>query len=411
MLRIGNRKSLGVPRELVLFGCCLLQGGSLGIVQNSMGVFFQAICSDLGFSSGGIALYRTISGLSSCIMLPFVGKILYRTDSRVSMTVCAVLYAGSTMLMGSFSQLWQWYGTSFIQGLAGAMLLYASAPIILANWYPDKMGFAVGISGSFSGLMGMVGNMATGKVVEALGWRIAYMAAGGISMLMLLPATLFLIRLSPDHTMVSQPKQKQAPAKLTPKQWLPAFLVAFMSTATMFCVGFSPVIVTFTTSIGHTAMYGTLLVSITMLSNAVGKILLGRVNDRYGLGVCCMLGTVISVAAFAFFFASQKLWLNIGGVLYGIGMALSVVTPPLLVQKFYSNEVYPYVFSVVITVYTFASAFAPSALGTIYDLTGSFDNALWLCMGLSALFAAMGFLLKVLCKCKEFGKISLTVTK
>ena len=108
---------------VVLLGCCLMQGGSLGLVQNSMGVFFSAVSRDLGFSLGGISLYRTISGLSSCLLLPLVGRILYCLDTRVSLTVSSVVYAGITLLMAGFTQLWQWYAASFFLGLAGAMLL------------------------------------------------------------------------------------------------------------------------------------------------------------------------------------------------------------------------------------------------------------------------------------------------
>ena len=42
MMQCSKSRS-GRKAWIVLLGCCLLQGGSLGLVQNSMGVFFSAV--------------------------------------------------------------------------------------------------------------------------------------------------------------------------------------------------------------------------------------------------------------------------------------------------------------------------------------------------------------------------------
>ena len=397
-----NNKKNDRSAWLVLLGCCLMQGGSMGIVQNSMGVFFQAISSDLGVSLGGISFYRTINALASCLLLPFVGKILYKADTRITLTISALLYGGSTMLMSTFTRLEQWYGASVVLGLASAMLIMASAPIILANWFTDKLGFAVGLSASFSGLMGMVGNMGAGKIATELGWRAAYVAVGGCSLLLLLPATLFLIHLQPEgcrEVRKSEPKYH-----LTARQWIPAGIIAAMVTTVVLCTGFSPEIVPFSVSLGKTVSYGTFLVSLTMLSNAFGKILLGRINDRHGLVACGVIGAVIAAASFLFLFSSRELWLNVGGVLYGIGMALALVTPPLLVRKFYAQQVYPQVYSMVMMLFTMFSSVGPGLFGAMYDHSGSFQGVLWLCIALSLAYLALGGVLQQMLRRKNYVK-------
>ena len=100
-----DRKSL--RPWLVLLGCCMMQGGSMGVVMNTMGLFFTAISQDLGFPVGGISFYKTVAGLSSCMLLPFVGKVLYRYDTRLTLSLHAVGMAPCPGLMGLFQKLWQ----------------------------------------------------------------------------------------------------------------------------------------------------------------------------------------------------------------------------------------------------------------------------------------------------------------
>ena len=387
MMQCSKSRS-GRKAWIVLLGCCLLQGGSLGLVQNSMGVFFSAVSADLGFSLGGISLYRTICGLSSCLLLPFVAKILYSVDTRVSLTVSSVLYAGITLLMSAFTQLWQWYAASFFLGLASAMLLNAAAPIILENWYPQSLGFAVGLSASFSGFMGMLGNLGAGWLTERLGWRHAYLIVGLMSMAMLLTASLFLIRLAPEGAQVTGPRARTDRPRLPLKAWAPAGLITLMSMAITFCVGFSPEIVAFCGASGRTVAFGTSMVSLTMLTNALGKLLLGRIHDRFGLKTCCLTGSLIAAASFALLLLPQTLPIVVGSVLYGIGMATSIVTPPLLVRACYGPRDYPRVYSVVLMLFTLGSSFGPSAIGAMYDASGSFHGAVLVCMA-----CALGYLL------------------
>ena len=45
---------------IILAGCCILQGASLGLVNNCAGVFFSPVCEDLGFEMGQLTFYRTL---------------------------------------------------------------------------------------------------------------------------------------------------------------------------------------------------------------------------------------------------------------------------------------------------------------------------------------------------------------
>lgn len=379
---------------LVLLGCCMMQGGSMGVVMNTMGLFFSAVSRDLGFSVGGISFYKTVAGLSSCILLPFVGKVLYRFDTRVTLSLSALVMAVCTALMGTFQALWQWYLSAFLLGIASAMLLSTSEPIILANWFCEKLGLAIGISAAFSGVMGMVCNMAFERVIFAWGWRAGYYVTGGLCLLMILPMTLFVIRLEPGMVGCSpygvpreagQPEEKML--EMSRKGRLGVLTALFLAAGVMqFCVGFSAQIVTYATAMGKTMATGAFLVSCSMIANAGGKVLLGQVNDARGLKLACVTGAAFGVPAFLVLFSDRIPMMTAGCLLYGAAMSLAVIMPPLLTKKFFRGREYPKAFSLVMMLSTFTSSFSTGILGWMYDRCGSYGPSLLLCLTLCIVF-------------------------
>lgn len=388
---------------LVLLGCCMMQGGSLGVVMNSMGLFFTAVSADVGFSVGGISMYKTIAGLSSCILLPFVGRVLYRFDTRLTLSASALVMGVCTILMAGFQELWQWYLSAFVLGIASAMLLTTSEPIILANWFHEKLGLVIGISAAFSGVMGMVCNMALERVIHAMGWRFAYLVTGLVCLVMILPMTLFVVRLKPE--MVGcKPYGKQQDVSAPEEAPLPMsrgsrFVVVCALTVStglmMFCIGFSAQIVTYATSMGKSMATGAFLVSCSMIANAAGKVLLGQIHDARGLKWTCVAGVLFGIPAFCLLFSSSTAAMTAGCLFYGAAMSLGVIGPPLLTRKFFRGSDYPKTFSVVMMLSTLASSFSTGILGWMYDCSGSYGPALWLCMGmcLSFLVLCVGMLI------------------
>ena len=45
-------------------GCCIMQGASLGLINNCSGVFYSPVCQDLGFEMGKFTLYRMLYSIS-----------------------------------------------------------------------------------------------------------------------------------------------------------------------------------------------------------------------------------------------------------------------------------------------------------------------------------------------------------
>ena len=130
----------------MLIGCCLLQGGSLGIVHNCRGIFYAPVIEDLGFGMGAFTFYVLFFGVCSCIVLPFVGTLFRRIDSRILLGGASLVFSGTVFAMGFFRTLPAFYIAGALQGFAGAFLMFYPAPYILGNWFHKKRGLAVGLA-------------------------------------------------------------------------------------------------------------------------------------------------------------------------------------------------------------------------------------------------------------------------
>ena len=155
----------------MLAGCCLLQGGAMGLVNNCRGIFISPVTSDLGFSMSSFTLYMFVSAVCGCIVMPFVSRMFERIDSRLLLGGAGLLFSGSVFSMGFADSILFFQIAGVVQGISGAFLMFYPAPFILGNWFYKKSGLAVGICSSFSGVIGILFNPIGNAVIERFGWR------------------------------------------------------------------------------------------------------------------------------------------------------------------------------------------------------------------------------------------------
>lgn len=183
---------------LVLLGCCALQGGSLGLINNCAGLYYAPVCNDLGFEMGAFTFYRMLYSISSALTLPLAAKLLQKFDVRVTISAAVTVFGLCNVMMGTFTELGQWYAIGILQGVASSFLCFLPAPVLLTNWFHKKSGTAIGISAAFSGLVGMMGSSGLGAAIPVFGWRVCYAATGLICIALILPFSIFVLRYRPE---------------------------------------------------------------------------------------------------------------------------------------------------------------------------------------------------------------------
>ncbi len=384
----------------VLVACCMMMLGGQGIINNCSGLFYAPAAEAYGVGRGDISFYRTIANLATCCALPLAGKYLPRVNVRVVCPIAMTIICISAALMPSCTDVWMWYVIGAIQGLLGAFIFLVPAPVILANWFYKRSGFAVGFAMAFSGLGGVIFNPIISAAIAAWGWQTAYLVYAACAAVVSLPFLIFVLRFKPEdmglkpygweesqeeklvEAEAANPPEAERPgvtlhdAVRTPAFWLTLLLAGLIAFSTTYYQHFSG----FATSIGwDTVMAGT-LVSACSLGNMVLKLIYGALADKIGAKRSTLIALLVCIMGFVIFLTMQQtiMAMYIAAVCYGATLALTAVGAPIITKAIFGLKDYSRIFSRVTIATYLIGAIGMSGIAYIYDFFGSYNPAFML---------------------------------
>lgn len=205
----GNSKAIQrsrlIERSPVFYGWIILVVGTLGMMMTTPGqtvgvaVFVDSLVQDLGVSRASVSLMYTLGTLAGALTLALTGRMLDRHGPRTGIVVITVLFALSCVWMGLVSNLFTLFiGFTLIRSLGQGALMLASQHVINI-WFVRRRGFAIGLSGLGLAVATAFAPMLIGQLIESWGWRVAYVALGGIVAVTILPLGALLFRAHPER--------------------------------------------------------------------------------------------------------------------------------------------------------------------------------------------------------------------
>lgn len=194
---LGSRETGAVrrpfPYRWVIVAAAIVLLAGLSGAQLSFGVFLRPVSEDLGWTnaaiSGAMSLCVGIAGLTGV----FMGRFTDKHDVRIVIAIGTLAGVAGHLLLATVGSLWLFYlffgvGVGICAGCS-----YTPANATVSKWFPEeKRALALGIA-----LTGMVVGqtvLAPGisRVIEARGWRFAYLmlavvvlVCGVVSMLLM----------------------------------------------------------------------------------------------------------------------------------------------------------------------------------------------------------------------------------
>lgn len=376
---------------LVLAGCCCLQAGGLGVMLNSAGVFFSPVCVELGFTQGGISAYLTFYSWSTCVGMLLVARFFPRLDTRVLMSACAIFVILALGLMSIYDELWQWYASGVVFGLAGSFLFVVPAPILIGNWFYCRAGLATGVAMAFSGIGAAAFSPLFTLLIGQIGWRATYVVAAAIAAVLILPWTLFVFRFSPEKMGLKpygwvgeRPGADQdagSPLRqgATLRQALPtaAFALLFLFAGMSSCYGaYNSQLPNFALTAGMSALFGAGLVSFSQMGNIFSKVVMGWLTDRLGIYITVILQLALVAASMVIFMlAPSAEALCVAAFLFGFQNNLVSASTPLLIKSVFGIRSYTEIFSFVRLGTGIIGGIGITAVALSYDAFGTYEIA------------------------------------
>lgn len=383
-----EKKETGFPWRALLCSCLFLGGGQ-GILINTLGLFTHSVCAAQGFGVGLFSVQMSMSSLAMMAGFMVAGKVMEKFNIKLLLLFCTAVQVGVFVLYGQMTQLWMFYISSVLRGLACVIPSYMIGPLLISNWFESKRGLAMGIALSSNGIFGAAFSVLGGKLIATIGYQSAYVVLGGCAGLLMVSATLLCVphpamcgkRAYGAKTDVAQVQETQEQAGISKAQAIRSvpFLLLFITVSVVVCAAaFIPQIGVFAAEKGFPIDQAGSFVGVFMVGSLLGSFFLGWLNDRVGVrnGTVTALAVGALALAMLVISASNIMLLVIGLTLLGIASASAGVQPPLIIGSLFGQRDYVAIYGVMQIAISLGSVIATPAYGFVFDAAGNYNPAL-----------------------------------
>lgn len=389
----------------IVLGCLLITCTMVPPIMALSNKFLIQVTGDLGISRSAFTLANTILQGLGIFISPIVSSKLAKGNMRriqcVSIIGFVLSYASYSLAQNALHL----YISSFFTRIFFLNSALIPVSMIITNWFVKKRGLAMSIAMAGIGIGGTIFSPVITALLDSFGWRRTYQIMALIILVFALPAAFFLLRKKPEdmgllpygseETSSSQKTSKPTPVfTLEVKDcWCRMFFWLFL--IGMFCNGlintgalghFPPAIEEM-----HGAQIQALVVSMYSMVGIFGKIVLGWLNDRYGVVVSTAFGCITFAISFIFMFLGDNVsMLYIMALLFGLGDAIGTVTPPLITSAIFGAEKYGKAYGIANSFTQVGLSLGSLMVAAIYDTNGSYNTA-WILLLILTFGALVGW--------------------
>ncbi|MEM7535247.1 MAG: MFS transporter [Chloroflexota bacterium] len=389
------------------YGWISLIAGAVAIVMTSPGqtyvvsVLIEPMIAELGISRSLVSILYAIGTIVGGLALPTLGRLIDRYGTRTVATCVAVIAGFSCIYMNWVQNVVMLTIGFILLRLFAHGGLTLSSQNVINQWWIERRGTVMGISGMMFGLIGFgVFPNIVHQLVEWQGWRWAYIWQGIAFFVIMLPVALLLFRSKPEDyglepdgglkqvagRQVASESDEANSSQLVEENWTmpeatrtPAFWAVSLGVAIsgMLITGLLFHIVGIFADIGlsaQTAAFVFVPISIAMAVVNLGSgILVDRIPARLLLSTSLFLLTVAMLIV-------QSLTGATAAMLYGIGLGISigmnVVVQGVIWANYFGREHMGSITGVATTILFISNAIGPVPLGIAKDALGSYNLAL-----------------------------------
>ena len=390
---------------VMLVGCGFFSMATVAVVFSPIGLFYVAVCDDMGFARSDISLWQQVHFLVAIPCMPLATKALERFGARTMMTLCIVGCAAAAALMGTYQEPWQWCLSGALYGSVGVLgTMQLAGPIVVGNWFGRRTGVAMGVYGVIGAVAAVVAPPLFSEIITAFGWRIAYGVQGVVILVLGLWFTAFVVRLRPadigalpygvsaaearqaDETVAAPGSPKAARVPWAAIRSVPFFaLFVFAGISSLIGSGFDAHLAGHGVEKGLSPLFSSLMVSALFLGSGADKLIMGWLNDKIGVNRTVFIEyALVIIGMLGLVFASAPAGLLVFAFLFGVQDSFISVSLPLLVRKFFGVERMGQVLGWVSIGSGIFGSFGSRLVGYSYDVSGSYDPAFLIGVGLCA---------------------------
>lgn len=171
LLRVLRGKMKNISTETAVLAVTILSTGMIYLDQSALNVAIPQIQESLNADVAGFQWILNIYILTLSVLL-LIGGALGDRYGRVRVLIIGTLvFTAASVLCGFAANLEMLIVARGLQGIGGALLVPGGLAIINATVSPEQRGRTLGIWGTFSPLVVMLGPLVGGWLTTTLSWR------------------------------------------------------------------------------------------------------------------------------------------------------------------------------------------------------------------------------------------------
>lgn len=392
----------------VILGCILITCTMVPPIMALSNKYLLQVTSEMGISRSSFTLANTILQALGIFISPFVAKKLAKGNMRKIQSISIIGYVLAYASYSLAQNVIHLYISAFLLGVFFLNSTMIPVSMMVTNWFVKKRGLAMSLAMAGIGVGGFVFSPVITYLLEAFGWRSTYRIMALIILIIALPTSMFLLRKKPEDmglepyganeevaTANKQPLKKEVKGVLISVSQSKFKLFFWLLLIGMLGNGiinggslgqFPPAIEEM-----HGPAIQASIISIYSLVGILGKLILGWLNDKFGIMVSTIVGCVAFGISFIFMLMGENVaMLYIMAVLFGLGDAIGTVTPPLITSAVYGSEKYGEAYGIANSATQIGLSIGSLMVAAIFDVSGSYTPA-WIVLLILTVVTCVGW--------------------
>ncbi len=380
----------------------------------AFGIFVAPLQAEFEWTRTEISFALTMTNIAVVIAAPSLGFVMDRIGVRRALIPSLILMGFSVAAMSLLTgNIWYFYALFFLIPFLGAGTLPQSYSRILIAWFSKRRGLALGIALSGFGVGAALWPVFSQALIEAYGWRVAYIVFAISVFSVSLPTAILMLREKPEDMGLNpdgMSDEEYARAEQSSPVARPAFGLSSKEAAKtrsfwLIALSFLLIGVAITSMLAH-------LVPI-LIDRGIAPQTAALCMTSLGFGL--VFGRIISGYLMDHFFAPYVtafflLILFLGIVILASGVANSLVFATAIAvglatgseiseiayicSRYFGPKAFGQIYGIMFAAFQLGSAFGTPLMGAYFDAVGNYRGALWLVAGLvlvgTALIAMLG---------------------
>lgn len=390
-----NRHALGTVAASAI-GLALAFGT---VIIATFGLFLIAMNQEFGWGMGRAASLLSVAALAQAPLSPLVGRFIDRIGVRRVVLPGIVLYGASIMALSLAGRSpVQLYVLFLLVGATSSLVTMLPYSKAVSAWFSARRGLMLSVYGVGAAILGSAVPQAARRLIDAYGWRGAYLGLGFGVVAIGLPVLALLLREPASGASRAQAAPPPLAVGMTagavrssPIYWRIILAITLCSIGVQAIYAhMAPLLV----AEGLTRATATNALSLYALASIAAQLAMGGALDGSTSPRKVVPFLLLSVVGMVLLhLAATPVFAVVGGVLLGATVGAEMSLAKFLHSRYFGNRAFGEVFGLQFLFIGLSAAIGPASMGLLRDATGGYGIGLLVFGGLIAVSVGLLFTL------------------